>query len=404
MIYNSLKGNKYDLIESSGKSGGEGTVYRIKNNDSICAKIVNKPSQDYSDRIKRLWEILNKRNLPLYMYKEYAWPKDILKDDTGNIIGFTMDFINHDSDLEDFYLNTENDWKTRITVARNLCVAVHNLHTFKQIYIGDFNPQNIFIKNNREIILIDCDSYKIRKENSNEYFKCSAVYPEFYSPEYINERNDNCITEYSDRFSLAILIFSILINGRHPFYNIDESSFMPNSVSPYFKELNKNNELTIPPDVRPLNFILPVSTIKLFKRTFVDGRINKNERPSARDWFKELKFLEQNIKQCTNKHYYYKNLNQCPWCAIKQKIQIVDNRTSLEIIKEKIKNLKNINNIYADSNFYINLNMNDDDIINTIKELETEFSVCFKENEIREIKRKMKLKTLIDYFDIKRKK
>ena len=141
--------------------GGEGEVYEITGMHSLVAKIYFKskftptpespaPRQQLKEKIETMLD------QPVDPYingvLSVAWPQDILSDQQGQFVGYTMPRV--DSKYHIFAASRERErvqlyphytWKTAILIAYNLALAVKVVQRTNAI-IGDMNPNNIILE------------------------------------------------------------------------------------------------------------------------------------------------------------------------------------------------------------------------------------------------------------------
>lgn len=338
MLYVSHK-SQYNLENSPFAAGGEGNIHNILDNSSFIAKLYHqdKRTREKERKIETMMQF--NQNLPPFL-NDFTWPKEILYDSSGKFAGYIMPKIQNRKSLQEIYIygNRINTFEFYVKIALNLCATVNNIHNINQI-IGDLNPKNILVNNNAKVIMIDTDSYQIINP-SKLYFRCNVAMPEFTAPELQGKHYPSeplpTFTKESDRFSLAILLFRILMNGAHPFACVSQQSsisqFQPidnikNGICPYFLETNKGH-LTNPPYAPDLS-IFPTNIKDLFRSAFVDGNKNPSMRPTAKMWHTELTLLRKNLKVCsrnTNHIFYNQNIT-CPWCDIEKKMKKANQRT-----------------------------------------------------------------------------
>jgi DNA-binding helix-hairpin-helix protein with protein kinase domain len=107
-------------------------------------------------------------------------------------------------------------WEYLLRVATNLASATHALHDAGYV-IGDFNERNVLVRNNALVTLVDCDSMQVPGP-SGTAFLCEVFRPEFTAPELLHaDLSQQMRTPESDRFALAVHIYQLLMEGRHPF-------------------------------------------------------------------------------------------------------------------------------------------------------------------------------------------
>ena len=316
-------------------SGGEGTVYSISGSPNSVLKIYHpaKLTSELRRKVELMLSIRSRFNNSALF--SLAWPTDIVNDDKGNFAGLVMpkvvgDPINECYRANDFSVNYEQ----RICIAKNLCVAVNAVHSAKQT-IGDFNPNNIIVnKKIGTVTLVDTDSFHL-KNDRGVLFPCTVGLPSYVAPELqgmnFSESHSKTYTQETDRFSLAIHIFCLLMNGTHPFATrrspinttIGKSSvvlpptesLIKNGQSPHF---SRKRSGTLPPPYCPDIKMLPSNIRSLFERAFDSGHQNPAMRPSAKEWYDELSVVQRKTRKCLkdNTHIYPDHVKKCPWCEI----------------------------------------------------------------------------------------
>ena len=316
-------------------SGGEGTVYSISGNPNSVLKIYH-PAKLTSELRRKVELMVSIRSrFDNRVLSSLAWPTDIVNDDKGNFAGLVMpkvigDPINECYRANDFSVNYEQ----RICIAKNLCVAVDAVHSAKQT-IGDFNPNNIIVnKKTGAVTLVDTDSFHL-KNDRGVLFPCTVGLGSYVAPELqgikLGASYLKTYTQETDRFSLAIHIFCLLMNGAHPFASrqspintiIGKSSvvlpptesLIKNGQSPHF---SRKRSGTLPPPYCPDIKMLPSNIRGLFERAFDSGHQNPAMRPSAEEWYDELSVVQRKTRKCLkdNTHIYPDHVKKCPWCEI----------------------------------------------------------------------------------------
>ena len=237
-------------------------------------------------------------------------------------------------------------WQTMTLVAYNLAVNVAALHR-SGIVAGDLNPANMMVDpTNHLVSMIDCDSYDIQDPDTGEHFPCMVGSAEVLAPELQMVGNLSSpkakFTKESDNFSLAILIFKLLMNGYDPFA---KRSLNPGGSTPAVTNVNMDiltgasvYVRAIPGKARPLGApdfsILPQEVQDLFQKVFTYGAypdfMKKIPlRPTAEQWCTALDkmYLSMNQKsqwtQCAADphHLYPAGLSSCPWCRARKDLE-----------------------------------------------------------------------------------
>ncbi len=106
--------------------------------------------------------------------------------------------------------------KDLIKICQNIIRKIDQLHAHN-IIIGDINEDNFIIKSPDEVYFIDTDSYQLKN------YPCKVERLEYKAPELI-ENDDGKLTMKTEGYSTSVLIFKILMLGKHPFTckNVDE--------------------------------------------------------------------------------------------------------------------------------------------------------------------------------------
>ena len=350
--------------------GGEGEIYSILNDRSLVAKI-------YKEKIsiKKEYKLRQMLKISTKQIDRYtAWPIDLLYDPHNkSLCGIIMKNISRYVALHEVYnirYRLENiphySWEDLIKISINIASAFREIHQAGHI-IGDVNENLVLVNtNNNQVKLVDCDSFQIYSNKT--LYPCDVVTENFTPPELqgVNIKNVTRTTNH-DNFGLAVLIFHLLIMGRHPYTGI-----FPNNISnqinsnikkflyPYAENsysLEKN--ITPPPNTITPKILLPVVIQELFLRAFSEQ--NKTTRPTVNEWIEKLNSLQsKSIKSCDiyKYHKYYSRLDSCPWCMAKNnwninyfcnknniKSVIRDTKPISSILTRKVDHKKNTKNI-----------------------------------------------------------
>lgn len=355
MIYYGRNHTTYTLGNCLGR-GGEGEIYEIVENQSLVAKIYfnskfqpgptdKNPRKTLNEKIETMLE------QPVQPYVNgvltVAWPQDTLMNQQGQFIGYTMPRVKSKHHIfaasrerERVQLYPHYTWKTAITIAYNLSLAVKIIHRSNAV-IGDMNSNNIMLDEHGHVTIIDTDSFNITNKKTGKIYKCCVGISEMLAPE-LQGKNladpDSVFNEKTDDFSLAIHICTLLMNNCHPFgcasFNISHSSTSTNPVvynivrgiCPYVT----NSKAKVSLDSPDIN-MLPKDIKKLFDRAFKYTSSTSTKpstiakRPSAEEWQTALeKLLKSKMKTCkkhsSEVHIYPASYHKCPWCAIKNKV------------------------------------------------------------------------------------
>jgi DNA-binding helix-hairpin-helix protein with protein kinase domain len=302
--------------------GGEGGVYDIPAKPNAVAKIYHKAVD--ADKAAKLDALASMKSESLLSLT--AWPTEVLRNNKGEACGFIMPRVTASKDIHALYTPRSRrmdfpqaDWRFLIRAAANTARAFAELHTY-QCVIGDVNPGGIAITEQAIVRLIDCDSVQISV--GSRLFSCEVGTPLFTPPELQNSKTFRGLTRTAnhDNFGLAIIIFHLLLLGRHPFAGrflgpgdmgiekaITEFRFVYGASA-------KALQMEPPPAAPSLNTLSPLVG-QLIEKAFSRDAV-KGTRPTARDWVAALETLETQLKKCgaVSSHYYFNGLSDCPWC------------------------------------------------------------------------------------------
>ena len=343
-----LNGRRYMLEKEIG-AGGEGRVYRIAG-QNLVGKIYKKVDPEVEHKIRYMVQhpIEDLRDSKGKVILALAWPQDILCDDHGAFIGYTMPFIQNGVEIctvargcdmpkaQAMFL--DYNWMFNLQVALNLARAVAYLHS-RNCIVGDLNCKNIMVSPGGLITMLDNDSFDLLDTASGMHFRCCAGTQDYLAPELQgrNLRSPGAVfSVHSDNFALAIHIFQLLMNNFHPFTGknlvvIRDSTstnqrldHLVNGKCPF---IHNYTDLTVPIGAPYLNEMVSQPLIKDFYRTFNYDASNiqerARERTTAAQWVTDLQqFMNQFYTpglayRCRNsaRHFYLRQLGKCGLCA-----------------------------------------------------------------------------------------
>ena len=352
MSLHGLRGQLYKLGKLIGR-GGEGNVYLVQGTN-LVAKIMSKAIPMHEPKMcymvsHPITDLLDSTGVPIL---HMAWPNDVLYDENGQYLGYTMPYIEGGVEIFEIArgcrsqkamsLFPKYNWGLNIQVAHHLAMAVAYLHK-QGCVIGDMNCKNILVNENRTIIILDADSFDIKDKVNNIHYKCGVGTEDYLAPE-LQGRNLRMETaqfnEHTDNFALAVHIFQLLMGNYHPFScrqltsAKNSSNANPrleqivNGQSPYIR---KYQNIDIPLGAPTIKDILPAYIHQLFVDTFSYDKHTAQERityrTTAEKWVASLARLrdeceiEGGLVQCEQdpNHYYLRSKHSCGFCKAKQR-------------------------------------------------------------------------------------
>ena len=266
--------------------GGEGVIYRFARNNGILIKVC-KP-ETLADKSKLA---LFRSRLNAMMLLEdcrqadfLAWPLMPVMDRHGGAMGFvmrkctgrTLRALLAPVQVKRFFPGWNRIQVTQ--VALNFLDAVRMLARHK-VLVNDFNPGNFLVDKTGAVRLIDCDSFQIPAEGG-EPFMTRTFTPEFAAPELLlhPELFSQPRAPEQVRFSLAVVIFMVLMSGLHPYARCgggDPAENLKSGKCP----LDKESGVRMPVSwYKSVSWLTP-GLRECFLRMFKDGFSNPSQRP-----------------------------------------------------------------------------------------------------------------------------
>ncbi|MCY4459377.1 MAG: hypothetical protein OXC26_03095 [Albidovulum sp.] len=268
MVYVGQHGTTAVLGERIG-AGGEGQVFCLKN-DSRVAKIFHE--NKLTDERRAKLEYMTSNDI---RFDGICWPEQIVFSNEGTTVGYVMQRaqgvpLQKSVFVKQLLTKKFPNWNRENLV--KVCIAflerMQFLHS-NGVLVGDINPLNVLVSGDgSDLCIVDADSFQIGR------FPCPVGTINFTPPE-LQGKNFRTIlrTEHQEQFSIATMLFMILLLGKPPYQqrdgespekNIREANF---PYSPY----SRNTENL---SAGPWRFIwshLPNRLQKAFHRVFADG-------------------------------------------------------------------------------------------------------------------------------------
>ena len=200
-------------------------------------------------------------------------------------------------------------WDNLLHAGRNLAFILSSLHS-RGYVIGDVNESNFLVSEQALVTIVDCDSMQVR--GPGRTFLCEVGKDEYIAPELYYDRSAVRRAD-QDNFSLAILLFLMLMEGFSPFDGIGDES------PPEELILNGNTPYVLPSKVTPKPnappfAMLPAALQALFVRAFGEGHKNPAVRPTSEEFYRALAAVKVTRCKVERRHVYPEHNTKCPWC------------------------------------------------------------------------------------------
>ncbi|WHT75485.1 helix-hairpin-helix domain-containing protein [Pseudomonas rhodesiae] len=315
-------GNPCELVEVLGK-GGEGSVFTLQGTRDVVAKVYHAPLD--RDKQTKLSYMVGVHDEKLLKYA--AWPQATLHESRGGpVVGFTMQKVGGMKPIQSLYSPAQRKqefpqrgWDFLVYAARNTAAAFSALHD-RGFVAGDVNHGNLYVGQSAVVKLIDCDSYQL-SDGVNQHL-CEVGVGTYTPPELQGKSFRGVVrTPNHDNFGLGLLIWHLLMGGRHPFAGVPQKEGVGETIEDNISEFRfaysaSQSLLLPPPNALPLSTV-PGSIAGMFENTFtVAGQ--QAGRPTAHQWMVALDELRSSLRPCAKSklHTFPSHLSTCPWCLM----------------------------------------------------------------------------------------
>lgn len=315
-------------------SGGEGNIYQIEDSDLLMKLYKDGRGYDDHNTYQKLLEMTN-INLS---YDGICFPIDIVYDANNKFSGYTMKAARGRS-LKTTVLGKEkalryfgeNFKKTdQIDICMQILEKIDYIHHHNML-VGDLSANNIMVDQDKTVYFIDTDSFQIDNK-----FKCSVGTREYVPPELIGKDFSKIFrTEDNENFSIALLLFHILVGGAYPYSQVgDENQTYDDltmaertiqGVFPYYFPNRKEEKNATPLEggYRYFWSHLTRNIKNMFGETFhSEGERFRENRYTVSDWIKILKRYKHYLT--TDDEKYAKNRDPADLEAFPLQYKVVD--------------------------------------------------------------------------------
>ena len=191
-------------------SGGEGSVYEV--DSALVAKIYKPQCNTEHKRAKLELMLRHKLSCP-----GVCFPQALLYNGRREFVGYLMPRA-AGYELQSLFNQAIMqkrfpDWKKAdlVELCHTIMQKIAFLHS-KNILLGDINANNVLVASPKEVYLVDTDSYQV------EGYPCPVGKDMFTAPEIMGRNYADFLrTPGHERFSTAVLLFMVLMLGKHPY-------------------------------------------------------------------------------------------------------------------------------------------------------------------------------------------
>lgn len=321
------RGTAVDIGRELGK-GGEGSVFELPALANQVAKLYHKAPD--AKKQAKLSFMASAADAQLLSY--VAWPQETLHPNRGGpVIGFLMPKVSNKDPVHMVYspAHRRQDypkaaWDFLLFVARNIAASFETVHAHGHV-IGDVNQNSFMVGRDSKVVLIDSDSFQVNARGTMHL--CEVGVSHFTPPELQSLSSFDGLTRTTnhDNFGLALLIFHVLLGGRHPYSGVPLRSGVGDALETDIKNFryayardNQSRGFSPPPRSIPVS-MLPDAMESMFHMAFTEKGA-AGGRPSAQQWVAALDGLRGRLKRCgaSSMHVYPDHLDSCHWCALEK--------------------------------------------------------------------------------------
>ena len=312
-------------------SGGEGGIYALDELPDLVAKVYHSPSGSIGAKLTLM--VNNPPTMPaLDGHVSIAWPLDTLHDalpaSTGNTVGFLMHRISSMQPVSQCYNPAARKrnfphftYRHLCAVAINIAIAVNAVHG-RNYVIGDINESNILINDNALVTLIDTDSFQVIDQSNGTIYRSPVGKPEYTPPDLQGHRfGEVDRNQYHDRFGLGVVIFQLMMEGRHPYAGRYTGQGEPPAIEDnisrghFLHSEGRSVPLIEGPGYMPWH-TLDGAIAEMFRLCFEGGHDNQIVRPTAFQWEETITQAVRSSVTCSrnSNHLYFGHNSTCLWC------------------------------------------------------------------------------------------
>ena len=268
-------------------SGGEARIYEIADDDQVVCKIYHSDKLN-GDRERKLRAMAaNKPDS-----KNVCWPLALVNDSTGKLRGFVMEKVEGEPLSSGImnpgeFMKKNPNWTRRqsVRLVLNILEEFSGLHK-KGILMGDVNDLNILMRPDATVSFVDCDSYQIQG------FSCPVGTDAYTPPELQGVEFRNQVRELNhEAFSIAVLLFKIMLPGKHPFSHSRGGSLTENIRQGMFPYRIKGRTSSCDLPAGHWRFCWSHLPLAL-KNEFGAAFLQETSRPTVAKWIRRFRDYE----------------------------------------------------------------------------------------------------------------
>jgi hypothetical protein len=289
--------------------GAAAEVVELPGWPGLVGKVFRDPEADLADRLEAM---LAQPPVDTQDGPTVAWPLDRLLavGQYQKCIGYTMRRVAGVS-LGSLW-TPGGRWRPgprfpfvrQLHVARGLAGLLRKMHAQNHV-AGALHPGKVLVDGQGSVAIVGVDAFQI--QGQGRVFPCRRVRSAYQPPELQGAAEDTLRRPEHDAFSLAVVIYQLLVLGQHPFAGEVGAC----------ADLGRRIAAGSWSRSRPGFAMLPPAVQKLFRRGFEEAALQPALRPDPSAWEGTLGLIEAQITTCPHSpnHQFHRDLRGCPWCA-----------------------------------------------------------------------------------------
>jgi hypothetical protein len=267
------------LLHTPLGGGGEGRVFLT--DSGLACKIYDRSR--LTEGLKKKLELMRHAQLS---NPGLCWPRTLAVNNHGEFVGYLMDRaagreLQKALFIKPLFQKCFPGW-TRLQLTAlvirilELIVALHA----RGVILGDINPLNILVADERSVYFVDTDSYQI------EAFPCPVGTPTFLAADLAGQDLGTVLRTFAhESFAVSTLVFMLLMPGKPPYSHAGGGDPAENVRQRHFPyNLGDKRGVAVPDG--PWRFIwshFPFYLKQKFHEVF-----NGGDRPQADTWLKVM--------------------------------------------------------------------------------------------------------------------
>lgn len=300
-----------DLEYKPFASGGEGLLYQVSkpNTWRHCVAKIIYPHKRTSQKEAKLLYLLEHPPC-LQQQPSISWVQELLYDKEGSFVGFLMPHVTGEKleiltssklpkhlgvEWQRLCLGNLQALRLRLKICYNIALVVHRLHATNRYVLVDLKPDNLLVKSDGTVSIVDTDSVEII-ENNQTLFAATVATPEYTPSEYyrgIRPGEVNLDTSW-DNFGLAVIFYRLLF-GIHPFAATanapyDQLVSLGDKIKAglFVHNVQHQQDFKVIPPPHQVFYEQESALQMLFQQAFVAGHKEPHKRPDASTWTKVI--------------------------------------------------------------------------------------------------------------------